>query len=439
MAAMQRRMPAAALATAILVLLCSCGTRPVGFGVVLWGEVSGAPQTGAVVAIVQESPVNSSYLISLPGEKEPREYSMGRIRLFRKKADADGFASVYSATAGSWAVVTKQDPPPLPIRDSASQDGKGVYKLQKNQLVKVVSRSAEKTVVKPYTDFWYEVVTEDGYGGWAFGHFLRPFVASGDPGAEARRILSQDETLDTIMGTTWRPDWFLDMIGRGAIDLAMLRDDVGLFPSPSEKLMRLVLPLSTFEFHYTGEPQKVGVSSYAFPGTDLRIDVLDPDAQRINVSYRYKDQPVSRIYVVMKDDVSAVVAAEQKRRADLFDGLQKRGTTLTSSAYGTVRLLDGMRFSWEGFGKLVPSLIGTAAKGQGTIDFPLHVGKTLTATFDGVITFVFDEYPDNGVSFLYKEAADGLRLTSLGRDSVQDLIVTQTSFSPVVMFFNQSP
>jgi hypothetical protein len=89
----------------------------------------------------------------------------------------------------------------------------------------------------------------------------------------------------------------------------MYREDVGLFPSPEDRLMKLVLPLSTFEFHYTGEPQKAGVASYTFPGTDLRIDVLDEG--RINVSWRYKDQPKTDQYVMVKDDVAQIVAAEQ--------------------------------------------------------------------------------------------------------------------------------
>ena len=127
--------------------------------------------------------------------------------------------------------------------------------------------------------------------------------------------------------------------------------------------MKLVLPLSSFEFRYTGEPQKAGAASYTFPGTDLRIDVLDDE--RINVSWRYKDQLKTDQYVVVKDDVAQVVAAEQQRRDDIYAGLVKKGGTLSSSAYGTIRLLPGGRFSWEGFSKLVPSLIGPEREGEG--------------------------------------------------------------------------
>ena len=434
---MLHRILAAGLAALCGLLLSACGARAVGYGVVLWGEKSGSPQTGAVVAIVQEPTAGSTFLIAVSGERKPREYPAGRIRIFRKKAEAVTFAAGYAPSRGSWAVVMKEDTPPLPVRDAPTQDGKVVYKLQYGQLVKVVSRSTEQVTVKPYTDYWYEVATEDGFGGWVFGHFLKAFTSGADPAADARHILSQDEVLARIMGTTWRPSWFLDMTAKGAIDLTMFREDVGLFPSPGDRLMKLVLPLSTFEFHYTGDPQKAGAASYVFPGTDLRIDVLDDE--RIDVSYRYKDQPKTDLYVVMRDDVAQLVAAEQQRRAEIYDGLVKKGSSLASSAYGTIHLLTGMRFSWDGFAKLVPSLIGADAKGKGSVDFTLHVRKELIAEYDGALTFVFDEYPKSGLSFLYKSTAGGLRFTSLARDSVQDLFVTHPSPSPVVIFFAQSP
>ena len=418
-------------------LLSSCGARAVGYGVVLWGETTGVPATGAVVAIVQESSIGSAVLIAIPGERKPREYPAGRIRAFRRKSEAEAFAASYAPNLGSWAVVVKEDTPPLHVRDGPTQDAKVVYRLQFRQLVKVVSRSTEKVAVKPYTDYWYEIATEDGFTGWCFGHFLKSFTAGADPAADAQRILGQDEVLARIMGTTWRPSWFLDMQARGAIDLSMYREDVGLFPSIEDKLMKLVLPLSTFEFRYTGDPQKAGAASYTFPGTDLRIDVLDDE--RISVSWRYKDQPKTDLYVVVKDDVTQVVAAEQQRRSDLYEGLLKNGATLSSSAYGTIHLLPGARFSWEGFSKLVPSLIEPDAKGKGSVDFTLHVRKDLLGDYDGAITFIFDEYPRGGLSFLYRLTAGGLRFTSLAKDSVQDLFVRHPSLSAVVIFFSQSP
>ncbi len=438
--ARSRLLPVAVLVLAALAL-ASCAGRGRGWGVVLWGaagpdDPSGLPATGAVVSVINESQINGTYLVVLPGKKTGAEMPRARVRVFPKRGEAAAFAAAYTAQAAEWGFSQKQDPPPLPIRESATPEARTVYKLKPGQIVKVVGRSAEKQAIKPYTDYWYEVVTEDGFGGWVFGHFLKVFTAEGDPSEEARRLAGQDPTLDRILGTTWRPDYFREMAATGRVDLSVFREDVGLFPSPSENMMRLQLPLSTFEFPYTGI-EKLGASSYAFTGTDLRVTVLDEE--RITVNYRIKDQPVSGLYAVMVDDIAELVEREQQRRRDLYAAFTRPGSTLASSAYGTIRLTGEMRFSWQGFERLVPSVIGEKARGGGRVDFLLHLSRDLAGTYDGVISLLFDEYgEERAVHFLYKAAGDGVRLSAVSRDSVEGLEVVSPGFSPVVMFFSQS-
>jgi hypothetical protein len=454
---MLRRVRAALLALGITVLaLASCGVRPAGYGVVLWGETGSGLRTGIIVPVIREATIGSSYLLLVPGEKKPREFPSGRVRFFRGKSDADHFLQSFSPNVQSWAVSMKQDPPPLPIRDQASQDGRVIYKLKPGQLVKVVGKSAAPETVQQYSDYWYEVVTDDGYSGFCFGHYLTSFTTAGDPAQEAQHIMSQDATLDRIMGNTWRPDWFQEMVARGAIDLAVFRDDVGLFPNSSDNVMRLVLPQYSLEFPYTGI-QKLGESTYVFTGSDLRITVVDD--QRISIYYHFKDQRVAGLYILMQGQIADLIAAEQKRRQVIFDAIAARGTTLSSSAYGTIILSEGMRFSWTGYQKLVPSLVAADAQGKGRVDFPLHAAKGLAGDYDGVITLVFDRGVDTGAgapapggslvagspaaggysaSFLYKAASGGIRFTSLDADSVSNLVVTHPGMSPVVIFFTQT-
>jgi hypothetical protein len=224
------------------------------------------------------------------------------------------------------------------------------------------------------------------------------------------------------------------MVAKGRFDLTVFREDVGLFPGPSENVMKLVLPLSTFEFRYTGI-EKLGAASYLFTGSDLRITVLDEE--RITVNYRIKDQPVSGLYAVMSDDVAEVAARELERRAEVLDRFTRAGSTFSSSSYGTIRTSPDGRFTWQGFERLVPAVIGSQAGGGGRIDFPLHLSKGLAQGWDGALTLTFDG-DGQEVSFLYKAAAGGVRMSSLARDSVKDLEVVSAGFSPVVIFFSQS-
>jgi hypothetical protein len=433
------RLALPALAAVSLALLGSCGPRADGWGVVLWGSTgpqdpSGIPATGSVAAVIGKSQINGTYLLAAQGGRGGVEVAAARVRVFGKKAGASAFAEGYAAYAATWAFSQKQDAPPLPIREEAKPDAKTVYKLKPGQLLKVVGRSAEKQAIKPYTDYWYEVVTEDGFGGWVFGHFLKVFTAEGDPGEEAARLKSQDETLDRILGTTWRPDYFREMVGKGRFDLSVFREDVGLFPSPAENLMRLALPLSTFEFRYTGI-EKLGASSYLFTGTDLRITVLDEE--RITVNYRIKDQPVSGLYAVMTDDVAEVAAREVERRAGVLARFVQDGSTFSSSSYGTIRISADGRFAWQGFERLVPAVIGPRAGGGGRIDFPLQLSRGLAPGWDGALTLVFDE-DGQEANFLYKAVPGGVRMSSLAADSVKDLEVVSAGFAPVVIFFSQS-
>jgi hypothetical protein len=426
---------ALALLPLVLIALGSCGPRAVAWGVLLWGDLTGPFATGSVVAITRDSQISDTYLVAAKGERQEREFTKGRVRAFAKRSDAVAEAAALEPWLSSWGFSRKEDTPPLPIRERAEASSRTVYRLRYGQLVKVVGRSADRVDVKPYTDYWYEVVTDDGFGGWVFGHYLKVFTAEGEPTATQERLLAEDDTLERIMGTTWRPDYFRKMINDGRIDLTSFREDIGLFPDPEHRTFRLVLTHETREFPYQ-RIERSGTTTYAAVGSDLRITVLDEE--RISVSYRNGDLQAGGLYATIDQDVAEVIAAELQRRQDLFDRLRSAGATLASSSYGVIRLETGMRFTWQGFERLVPSLIGAKAKGSGRVDFPYHVGKELAGQYDGVITLQFDD-GETEVSFLVKNASGGVRFTSLGRDGIEDLDAVRVGISPVVIFFSQSP
>jgi len=430
-----RATAAFALLSISLLALGSCGRRAIAWGVLLWGDHAGPFATGTVVAITRESQLADTYLVTVKGEREAREFTRGRVRKFERRAEALAEAERVRPWLTTWAFSRKEEAPPLPIRETADPSARTMYRLRFGQLVKVIGRSAERVEVKPYSDYWYEVATEDGYAGWCFGHYLRVFTAEGEPGAEQERLLSVDENLERILGTVWRPDYFRKMINEGRIDLRTFREDVGLFPDPENRTFRIGLSRESLEFAYQ-RIERGGTTTYAAVGTDLRITVLDEE--RISVSYRDGDQQAGGLYATMEQDVAAVIAAELKRRQDLFDGLRGRGATLTSSSYGTIRLDPGMRFTWQGFQRLVPSVIGAKATGAGRVDFPYHVGRELAGRYDGVITLIFDD-GSTEASFLVTNAEGGVRLTTLARDAFDELDAVRVGISPVVIFFAQSP
>lgn len=418
-----------------LGVLSSCGPRIVGHAVVLWGQSDGLPATGSIVGVIEMRELDNTCLLSVPGEKTPIEFPAGRVRVFAKRSEAEAYSKSAAPFLTTWAFSRKLDPPPLPMRESPKASADTVYKLRQGQVVKVIGRTDNKESIKPYEDYWYELVTEDAYTGWCFGHYLKVFTAEGDPTGTASMLLSEDETLDRILGSVWRPDWFREMMNKGEIDLQKFREDVGFFPVPEENLFRLVLPTYSLDFNYDGI-RRLSSGNYEVTGSGLLISVLD--GERITLSYRHRNQETGGIFSIVPEDIAEIIVKEQERREGVFNALMEKGKSLSSDAYGTIRLESGMRFSWSGFERLVPSIIAAGTGTSGRVDFPYHLSRRLQGTYDGVITFVFDQSSSvSGTSFLYSSAGGGLRLTSLTGDSFSDLEVIRAGISPIVVFFTQ--
>jgi len=423
-----------AVAVLLPLLLASCAKAPLGYGVLLSGDPSGPFATGALLTVSGQSQgAVATYLVRASGDRTPREIPAGKVRFFLKRDEATRFAASYGSYLTTYAFSRKEDSPPLPMREKPNSEAQIVYKLRYGELVKVVSRTEEKDKAGSYEDYWYELVTEDGTVGFCFGHYLKVFSGSADPAAETQRLLAQDPTLERLLGNVWRPDYFSSMIDRNRIDLARFREDIGLFPEPDRKQLRLVLPKETVLFRYE-KVEKAG-STYIFAGTELRVAMEGED--RITLSYRHKDQMTNAVYTMVSGNVAILIEAEKARRRALYDEFRSKGATWRSSAYGTIRLEDGMRFRWDGFERIVPGLVRRGVAGSGSVDFPYWLSKALSEAYQGVVAFDFDDPDQEPVCFLYVEKAGGIQLTSMDRSSLVDMDVRRPPVSPTIIFFSR--
>lgn len=87
----------------------------------------------------------------------------------------------------SWAVI---DAPYLRLREHSEVESRLVTTLFKGYVLKVKSRTPEKTVVDDEEDFWYQV-SYDGLQGWVFGSYLEIFDNSEAAEIKARAIRSE--------------------------------------------------------------------------------------------------------------------------------------------------------------------------------------------------------------------------------------------------------
>jgi hypothetical protein len=413
----------------LLLALASCG-GPGNFGVVLWAPPGGALVNGDQVSVVRLSEESGQATVRRKGVKGTVELEAWRLRLASSRDQLRAEAEAYAPYLSSYAYAQRDG---LPLREDPEQESRRVYKLREGQVVKVLSRGGEQVQIGSYQDYWYRVLTDDGYEGWSFGYFLPVFESSGDPLAEAAVLKAKDPLLEALQATAWRPEFFQEMVDSGRLDLERFSPETGFFLDPSRKQALLSLPGFRQTWDYR-EITNVGPSRYVISGPELRVVMSGPD--RMVLTYPRKEQQMAQVFINFTGDLDELIEAEKSRRQALFQEFQRRGPVLTSNAYGRIRLSEGMRFHWDGFGRLADEAFLRPVAGDGVVDFPYHLSKELADGFDGVITFRFAEYgASQGTSFVYKFDGPGARLVFLRAQAIRDTEAVSLEASPLVIYF----
>jgi len=421
-------------------VLGSCGPRA-GYGVLLWAPVENGEGTqqattsapalganGAIVALERESKMQNVYWVRPPKERQLAEVPVWRFRAFERKNEAEQYAERYAPLAHVYAYSLRRG---LPVREAPRQDTRIVYKLDANQVVKVVWRAERPQKTGAYTNTWFRVLTSDGFDGYCFGQYLKLFQTRSDPYAEAKVLQAKDENLLRILAEVWRPEYFREMIEKKRIDLRRFRDDVGLFPDPQAKSVLIQKATVTHQFSYL-EVRKLSASTYQFEGSELRVELLGED--RLVATYSTPERLVSEVYLAIEDDIEEIIDTERERRQDIYKAFV--GSTKHSGAYGTIEFGPDMSFTWKGYERLVPSVVPPAAGERGRVDFHYHLDADAVRRFDGVMTFRFSALPaDREVNFFYKLEGSALRMVFATARGIDELLMRTSGTSSWVLFF----
>ena len=421
------------LVRSLLILTCiltilSCGSRTIGYGVLTWPEEGSSYETGDVVPVFKESKIQKTYEIPEAEAGGRKEIPLWRLRLYSHLSDAEAHAAELEPWKDAYGYSKRRG---LPIREEADGQGRTVYRLRENQVVKILGRGEEPAQEGVYTDYWYEVLTEDGYRGHCFGELLVVFRTADDPFAEAQRRQSKDERLDHIMSTVWRPEYFREMLDEGRYDLDAFGPHIGLFPSAAEGTVRMVAERYTMEFDYS-EVMRYGESTYVFEGSDLRIEHITHG--RIAVTFKRNGRLITRVYVEIEEDVEETVRLERDRRAELFEPFA--GATLTSNAYGVIRFDDARNFVWEDAEKAARLLLDEKVTGRGRVEFPLYLAPGLRGSYSGALSFDFTG--EGRLNFLFRRESGRVRFVAVRDSSIDDMTVTEPPVSPIVLVFEVS-
>ena len=383
------------LAAAALGMATACGGNRIGYGVLLWSVDEEVLPSGSVVQIVSESRINKTYGVQGIDSKNGFALPDHRVAFFKKKDDAAAFADQYKEHAPFLAYAEGDG---LPIRDKPSASGQRVYKLRKNQIIKILDRQEEMEAEGNLEGYWYKVLTEDGIIGYAFSVSLNVFDMNDESAQTA--IEENDPYVESLVLHVWRPEYFSRMVATNRIDLKLFRPMYGLFLYPEEQRMELILPKHEESLPYT-DIVSMGNNAYRIVGTPVEIIFINQ--QRLELVYSSEEKRFSETFILFNRNIREILKEEEERRKELYDQVLIQGTVFSSTAYGTITFEEYPLFRWDNFQRLVPEVIPLGATETGTVDFSLFLSRELRQTYHGGITFIFGD-PETGhmSSFLYE-------------------------------------
>lgn len=411
--------------TVLSLIVVACGDRPDAYGVVLWSDADGEPETGAIVPIVETSRAGDTHLLNLDASND--EIDSWRVRLFDDREAAETFQAEYQEFEDIFARANVNA---LPVRQRQDRLSSIVYRLRDGEEMKVLRKSAEPFNEAGLVAHWYHVLTEEGVEGYVFGYHLTVFDAEVGIVEEEPEA---DPVLQEFLSKTWRPVYFAEMLESGTFDLGLFTPAIGFFPEPEQNRFRLVLPKYSQNFVYD-EIVKVAPRRYMAEGTSLQFIVRSENVAALQ--YTRGDGPVSLALQTIEADIEEAIEQERERRRNLYEAFLEVGI-LHSSAYGTIEFFQNQEFEWRDYDRLVPNAIPQRAQGSGLVAFDHYAGREFQDSYEGVITFRFDGAPNSPVRFLYAHSNGGVRMQFVPETDIRDNVVVRESLSPVVIFFSE--
>lgn len=462
-----------------ILVLAACSGGKLGYGVVLWAPSKSSVKTGQIVTVKQQSTINNTYSILVSGNTIT--VPNWRVKLFKGEQKAINFSLAYSQMVPMFAKATVNG---VIIRQKPNAGSTQIYRMRQGQVIKVIAKEPKKVTVDGVDGHWYQVLTGDGVLGYSFGSNLSVY----NPAVETQKQVSAgQQLLDKVLSTTYRPQYFKQMISTNQIDLSRFGAKYGFFANAKAKQLKIVMPDYSLRFTYSGITKRA-TGDYAFNGTPVEMIIKSPD--KIQLLYSdSKGNQYDKVFVHVKQDIGYLVEKEKNRRLQIYSSFLDKAP-YASSYYGKIALGPNMGFTWTGYSRLVPNIIPTGAGPTGVVKFPLFLSPNLQGSYSGAITFVFGAKPatDNllfppstssntdlaslspvapgnspkdsvssgraalslapsgqgssssgkhTVSFLYSFTANGVKLTYVPQSDINKDIVTNVSSTPLVIVFQE--
>lgn len=418
---------------ATLCFACASCSRIMGYGVLLWGVPEQRLQDGDIVPVYIKSNISHVYVIDAGSGKI--EVPLWQLTEPKSKRKAELLAAEYAEFRHQYARAAIDG---LPVRADTANVAKQVYRLKKNEVIKLLYKGSGDAVMagsRKLEGEWLRVLTADGTQGWCFSYNLRPFTM------DARGIAStaeeeegRDNTADLtlLLSKKWYPERYAEMLRSGSIDLQTLIPEHNLSFDAQTQQLSFTMPDIRETWDYKGA-ERTAENQYRLDGIPITLTVRGETAIVVRYTGR-SGKPEDFILVPIEEDIEAAVSAEQNRRSGLWDAVYAAGPRFKSSSYGVIQFAPNGAFTWNNYRLLVPAIIASSAKKRGFVSIKYFPGRALMQEYDGVLTFQFDGMK-NEVNFLYKIEDGGIRMEDTASNAVEEGRITKRALSPLVMFF----
>jgi hypothetical protein len=430
-----RRLIGILLVLAFMSVFSAC-TRYRGYGVLVWKNESLPFQVGELVNIASIFNVDDYYEADSKGTLVQIK-PMWNVQYFDSIDDAKKFQTTFLPFANLY--VFTQKPEGLPIRNEPQSTASVIFKLKTGIVAKVIGRDKERTRIDQFNDYWYWILTKEGYRGYVYGYYLKTVETSSANDEKLTKLIESDPALDAFMKSVWIPAKTADMLSSGRIDVTYLEKKYALTPKPDENKITLKNEDMEKEFSYTAI-KKISGDTYELVGTDLKVQIFP--SEKIYLSYFLNGAFITREFALAKTNLDDLVNKQTGRSQNILSKFLNRGTSLSSTSYGTITLDDRYGFVWNDFGAL-KSILPPSTIGKGTVNFNRFLGRqaaasanSLAGPFEGAISFVFAEAPEFDVTFVYSFLETGVRLVYVSKENIVDNEVRRIGSSPLVIFFS---
>jgi hypothetical protein len=444
-----------------LALLCcsSCRNRP-GWGILLWAAEDEGIPSGTVLPVYIKSNIEKVWVVGIPREYRTQgdnntkiEIPLPKLELVGSKRAAQKRAAEFAEYALVYA-ETLQDG--LPIRDAPDNGARRVYRLRIGEVIKIIKpvegNAAISATGDPLPGEWFKVLAEDGTSGYCFSYRLRLFDHSAGPlnSASSQQPLEEvrDPELEDILSKTWVAEIYGEMLGKGTIDIETFSKHWGFLPGEDTGVANIFLSDIDISLPYSAiRPD--GSRSWRFEGSSLSMRLRSP----VNLSAQFNTDDGNSggggrrtvQFVNLPTSLDDLIVQEETRREALYSALYIEGPIFSSASYGRLYLDEKQDFLWEGFERLIPSVIPSLALGRGKIEMRLFLSENLAARYNGAFTFNFKSINggDIPVNFLYTidtgSGLGGVRLEYVPDSNIDsNKHVISRDSSPVIIYFYQA-